>query len=146
MSAHSGNWLFQTATPGDILRSCEVLDRRMAVSTQAIDGGGPLIDQAFVDAWRARLRRWAEVRAQCGDSVSRLFYSKWKPILDDWRQSQAEWESEIERRTGRALAMPAQLVDEDPFGPAGEVTRAIQIGVAVVAVIAVVAVVQAARK
>lgn len=146
MSTEIGNWLFQTATPGDILRSCEVLDRRIAVSTQAIEAGGPLVDAAFVAAWRARLRRWAEVRSQCGDSVSRLFYSKWKPTLDDWRESQSEWEAEIERRTGRALAMPAHLVDEDPFGPAGDVTRAIQVGVAVVALVAVVAVVQAARK
>lgn len=141
-----GNWLFQTATPGDILRSCELLDRRIQLSTAALEAGGPLVDAAFLAAWRDRLRRWAEVRSQCGDTVSRMFYSKWKPTLDDWRENQAAWESEIERRTGRELATPARLQDEDPFGPAGDITRAIQIGVAVVAVIAVVAVVQTARK
>lgn len=107
--------LFEFYTPGDFLRMCDALQRRMDISTEAVERGGALIDAAFVSAWRERLRRWHEVRAQCGDFGSRMWASKWKPVLEDWRESQVEWEKQIERRTGRALMIPDLPPDENPF-------------------------------
>lgn len=130
--------LFEFNTPGDFLRMCDALQQRIDIATRAIDAGGPLIDVPFVEAWRDRLRRWHEVRAQCGDFGSRLWASKWKPILDDWRESQTEWETQIERRTGRVLEQPALPVDENPVDltPSGDALQfATQVTIGVVAAI-----------
>jgi len=130
--------LFEFYTPGDFLRMCSQLGERLEISTRAIEQGGPQIDAAFVAAWRDRLRRWSEVRAQCGDFGSRLWASKWKPVLEDWRESQIEWEEAIERRTGRLLPVPAIPADENPIDlrPGGDALQlAAQLTIGVVGAI-----------
>ena len=97
-------------TPGDILARCRALEARMQVATQAISAAAlEQLDAPYREAWNARLRRWAEVREQCGDWGSRWWNYKWGPLLDDWTANQAEWEQQIEARTGRTLPVPAQV-------------------------------------
>lgn len=123
--------LFEFATPGDILRACEYLDRRIAAATEEIEHGP--VDEAFRQAWQARLRRWGEVRSQCGDFGSRMWNSHWSPVLNDWRENQAEWETSISRRTGRAIAPPPPRFDEDPFS-ASEDRASVHVQIAVVVI------------
>jgi hypothetical protein len=106
-------------TPGDILARCRALEARMQVATQAINAAAlEQLDAPYREAWNARLRRWAGVREQCGDWSSRWWNYKWGPLLDDWTANQAEWERQIETRTGRALPVPAQVKPaEDPTLP-----------------------------
>jgi hypothetical protein len=129
-------------TPGDILGRCRALEARMQVATQAI-GETPIeqINGAFRDAWNARLRRWAEVREQCGDWASRWWNYKWGPVLDDWTANQAEWERQIEARTQRPLPVPAQVKPaEDPTLPkVPELGTGLGLGVGLVAAAALVA-------
>lgn len=129
-------------TPGDILARCRALDARMQAATKTISDA-PLeqLDGPFRDAWNARLRRWAEVREQCGDWASRWWNYKWGPLLDDWTANQAEWERQIERRTGRTLPVPEQVKPaEDPTLPkVPEFGSGLGLGVGLVAVAALVA-------
>lgn len=129
-------------TPGDILARCRALEARIQIASQAIDAAAPeQLDAAFREAWNARLRRWAEVREQCGDWASRWWNYKWGPILDDWTANQGEWDCQIEAHTGRALPVPAQVkADEDPTLPKlPELGSGLGVGVGLVAAVALVA-------
>ena len=136
-------------TPGDILGRCRSLDARIGIATKALAEAS--VDQAnaaFREAWNARLRRWAEIREQCGDWASRWWNYKWGPVLDDWTANQAQWERQIEARTQRALPVPAQVkVDEDPTLPKlPDLGQGLGVGVALVAAAALMLALNRARK
>jgi hypothetical protein len=136
-------------TPGDILGRCRALDARIGIVTQAIaEASAEQADAAFRDAWNARLRRWAEIREQCGDWASRWWNYKWGPVLDDWTANQAEWERQIEARTQRALPVPAQVkADEDPTLPKmPELGQGLGVGIGLVAAAALMLALNRARR
>lgn len=136
-------------TPGDILQSCQVLSARIQAADEVIEGAPEVFDDAFRASWRARMRRWAEVRHQCGDFGSRWWNYKWGPILDDWRANQTAWERIIEGRSGVAIAVPEHdpSQDERPLDRLGDgLSQWAQIGLgALVASAALAIVVRASR-
>lgn len=136
-------------TPGDILGRCRALDARVDVVTRALAAApAEQIDASFRDAWNARIRRWAEIREQCGDWASRWWNYKWGPILDDWTANQAEWERQVEARTQRALPVPSQVkADEDPTLPKlPELGQGLGVGIGLVAAAALMLALNRARK